>query len=94
MEFTNLLQEKTYRLLSENADETLANIQQTGLHIESQEQLSQFLDKKIDLDHNQKKEYSLIYTNCCMHPMQSRLDSHPDFELKIKNSPIYLLKVI
>ena len=46
MEFTNLLQEKTYRLLSENADETLANIQQTGLHIESQEQLIQFLDKK------------------------------------------------
>ena len=36
----------------------------------------------------------LIYKNYCMKSMKSRLDTHPDFKLKIKNKSIYMPKDI
>jgi hypothetical protein len=40
------------------------------------------------------KTYSLIYLQHCNKTIQDRINAHPDFETKIKNDPIKLLKAI
>jgi hypothetical protein len=40
------------------------------------------------------KTYSLIYLQHCNKTKQDRIHTHPDFETKIKNDPIELLKAI
>jgi hypothetical protein len=40
------------------------------------------------------KTYSLIYLQHCNKTIQDRIHAHPDFETKIKNDPIKLLKAI
>ena len=94
MEHINILPYKPQIVLSTNADTLLAKIDQTGLDIKFQGELSQFLDQKRDLDQNRKKAYLLIYKNYCMISIQSRLDACALFELNIQNNPINMLKSI
>ena len=54
MEIINLLPQNPQRAMYMNSDATIANIEEMFLDIESQEGLSQFLDKKY-LHQNRKK---------------------------------------
>jgi hypothetical protein len=49
---------------------------------------------KHELEDNMNKTYSLIYLQQCYKTIQDRIHAHPDFETKIKNDPIELLKAI
>ena len=59
-----------------------------------QEELRQYLDKKLDQEKNEKTEYFLVYTNYFIKSIQYRLDAHPDFESNIRNNPTSFIKEI
>jgi hypothetical protein len=50
--------------------------------------------EKHKLEDSMNKIYSLIYLQHCNKTIQDRIHAHPDFETKIKNDPIELLKAI
>jgi hypothetical protein len=76
--------------LSGKAGET----EQNAFNIEYQERLRQFMDREQKLEENLVKTYSLIYSQYCTRAMQSRIESHPEFETKIRHNPIELLEAI
>jgi hypothetical protein len=47
---------------------------------------------KHKLEDNMNKMFSLIYLQHCNKTTQDRIHAHPDFETKIKNDQIELLK--
>ena len=49
---------------------------------------------KIQLKDNMHKAYALIVSKHCSKVIQDRVTSHPDYESKIMNNPIELLRVI
>jgi hypothetical protein len=53
-----------------------------------------YTKRKDELEDNMNKTYSLIYLQHCNKTIQDRIHAHPDFETKIKNDPIELLKAI
>jgi hypothetical protein len=53
-----------------------------------------YTKRKHKLEDNMNKRYSLIYLQHCNKTIQDRIHAHPDFETKIKNDPIELLKAI
>jgi hypothetical protein len=53
-----------------------------------------YTKRKHELEDNMNKTYSLIYLQHCNKTIQDRKHAHPDFETKIKNDPIELLKAI
>jgi hypothetical protein len=56
-----------------------------------------YTKRKHELEDNMNKTYSLIYLiylQHCNKTIQDRIHAHPDFETKIKNDPIELLKAI
>jgi polyhydroxyalkanoate synthesis regulator phasin len=50
--------------------------------------------RKHELEDNMIKTYSVIYLQYCNKTIQDRIHAHPDFETKIKNDLIELLKAI
>ena len=90
----NLKDEKPKREISKEEIPSEAAIEQAGMDITYQEELRRFLDRQDNLRENMYKAYALIYTNYCTRAMQSRVETHPDFDNKIKNDPIALLEVI
>jgi hypothetical protein len=53
-----------------------------------------YTKRKHELEGNMNKTYSLIYLQHCNNTIQVRIHAHPDFETKIENDPIKLLKAI
>jgi hypothetical protein len=53
-----------------------------------------YTKRKHKLEDNMNKTYSLIYLQHCNKTIQDRIHAHPDFETKIKNDPVELLKAI
>jgi hypothetical protein len=53
-----------------------------------------YTKRKHKLEDNMSKTYSLIYLQHCNKTIQDRIHAHPDFETKIKNDPIELLKAV
>jgi hypothetical protein len=53
-----------------------------------------YTKRKHKLEDNMNKTYSLIYLQHCNKTIQDRIHAHPDFETKIENDPIKLLKAI
>jgi hypothetical protein len=53
-----------------------------------------YTKRKHKLEDNINKTESLIYLQHCNKTIQDRIHAHPDFETKIKNDPIELLKAI
>jgi hypothetical protein len=90
----DLKEEEPKRVISDNEDEKLAKLEQTGYDIKYQEELRHFLDRKHNLRQGLTKAYALIFTNYCNRVMQSRVEEHPEFEKKIENDPIALLDSI
>jgi hypothetical protein len=53
-----------------------------------------YTKRKHKLEDNMNKMYSLIYLQHCNKTIQDRIHAHPDFETKIENDPIELLRAI
>jgi hypothetical protein len=50
--------------------------------------------RKYEFEDNMNKTYSLIYLQHCNKTIQDRIMGHPEFESKIENDPIELLKAV
>jgi hypothetical protein len=75
-------------------EETERAIEQEGLNIKYKVAIEQWSARRNDLEREMMKAYSLIYQNFCTTAMQSRIKEHPEFESKIRDDPIELLKAI
>jgi hypothetical protein len=68
---------------------------QEGYDILYKAEIDMYTKRKHKLEDNMNKTYSLIYLQLhCNKTIQDRIHAHPDFETKIKNDPIELLKAI
>jgi hypothetical protein len=65
-----------------------------GYDILYKAEIDMYTKRKHNLEDNMNKMYSLIYLQHCNKTIQDRIHAHPDFETKIKNDPIKLLKTI
>jgi hypothetical protein len=68
--------------------------EQEGYDILYKAEIDMYTKGKHELEDNMNKMYSLIYLQHCNKTIQDRIHAHPDFETKIKNDPIELLKAI
>jgi hypothetical protein len=73
-----------------NADDKAT--EQEGYDILYKAEIDMYTKRKHKLEDNMNKTYSLIYLQHCNNTLQDRIHAHPDFETKIKNDPIKLLK--
>jgi hypothetical protein len=53
-----------------------------------------YTKRKHEFEDNMNKTYSLIYLQHCNKTIQDRITGHPEFESKIENDPIKLLKAV
>ncbi len=82
------------RDVSTNTDDATRQVEQDGFDILYKVNLQEHIKRVQQLEENKTKAYSLIYSNYCNRVMQLRVEEHKDFESKIKNDPIELLKAI
>jgi hypothetical protein len=69
--------------------------EQEGYDILYKAEIDMYTTRKHELEDNMNKTYSLIYLQLhCNKTIQDRIHAHPDFETKIENDPIELLKAI
>jgi hypothetical protein len=68
--------------------------EQEGYDILYKAKIDMYMKRKHKLEDNMNKTYSLIYLQHCNKTIQDRIHAHPDFETKIKNDLIELLKAI
>jgi hypothetical protein len=94
MERINMTAKIPVRKLSRalNADDKTT--EQEGYDILYKAEIDMYTMRKHELEDTMNKKYSLIYLQHCNKTIQDRIDAHPDFETKIKNDPIELLKAI
>ena len=85
---------KPDREISQETDVTAQKLEQDGFDIDYQLEYGQYLDRKKNLETNMHRVYALIVKDYCSKAMQHRVEEHPDYESKIKNDPIELLKAI
>ena len=52
------------------------------------------MDRLITLEENQSKIFALIIDEYCSRAITSRLEAMPDYESKIQDNPVELLKAI
>ena len=50
--------------------------------------------RRKDLQNGLEMAYALIKETYCTKPMRDRVEAHPDFDSKIKDNPVELLKAI
>jgi hypothetical protein len=82
------------RRLSGAANAVDRATEQEGYDILYKAEIDTYTKRKHKLEDNMNKTYSLIYLQHCIKTIQDRIHAHPDFETKIKNDPIELLKAI
>jgi hypothetical protein len=68
--------------------------EQEGYDILYKAEIDMYTKRKHKLEDKMNKTYSLIYLQHCNKTIQDRIHAHPDFETKIENDPIKLLKAI
>jgi hypothetical protein len=73
-----------------NADDRAT--EQEGYNILYKAEIDMYTKRKHKLEDNMNKTYSLIYQQHCNKTIQDRIHAHPDFETKIENDLIDLLK--
>jgi len=86
--------ERPVRQISTETDDKRRSLEQDGFDMLYQAKIKQFIDRKEALDGNLHKFYALICGSYCSKAIQSRVEDHPDFESRIRDNPIELLKTI
>ena len=94
LEKKDLNNERPVRQISTNTDDKTRSLEQDGFDMLYQSKIKQFIERKEALDDNLHKAYALIYGSYCSKAIQSRVEDHPDFESRIRDNPIELLKTI
>ena len=84
---------KPIRLISNEKDEDKRKILQEGYDMEYKSDYEEWKKRLRIFETNKSKAYALIYERCNV-TMQHRVEEHPDYESKIRNDPIELLKAI
>ena len=84
-------QMSTYIQVSE---ERVRKIEQEGYDVLYTADVQNYMDRKNTLETNLGRAYALILSTYCNGMMQHHIKEHPDFESKIQNDPIELLKAI
>ena len=90
----DLTGERPHRGESASPDTNEARMEQSGLDIVYQAQITRYIERVETLDQTLTRAYALIYSTYCNGTLQNRIEEHPDFEKKIRDDPIELLKVI
>ena len=85
---------KPDRQVSGETDGDKKKIEQDGFDIKYQEEIRVFLDRKALMKDNENKTYSLIFSSYCTRLMQQQIEEHPEYNTKILDDPIELLKQI
>ena len=78
----------------EASDERLRKIEQEGYDVLYTAEVQNYMDRKNTLETNLGRAYALILSTYCNGTMQHRIEEHPEFDSKIQNDPIELLKAI
>ena len=87
----DLSNEAPLRGVSTKSDEKKSKMEQDGMDILYQAEITRYLERKETLDQNMCKAYTLIFSSYCNKAMQNRIKKHPDFESKIWDDLIKLL---
>ena len=78
----------------EASDERLRKIEQKGYNVLYTAEVQNYMDRKNTLETNLGRAYALILSTYCNGTMQHHIEEHPEFDSKIQNDPIELLKAI
>ena len=76
------------------SEERVRKIEQEGYDVLYTAEVQNYMDRKNTFETNLGRAYALILSTYCNGTMQHRIKEHPDFESKIQNDPIELLKAI
>jgi hypothetical protein len=94
MERINMRTKITVRKISGASKADDKATEQEGYDILYRAEIDMYTKRKHELEDNMNKTYSLIYLQHCNKTIRDRIHAHPDFETKIENDPIELLKAI
>ena len=75
-------------------EERLRKIEQEGYDVLYTAEVQNYMDRKNTLETNLGRAYALTLSTYCNGTMQHRIEEHPEFDSKIQNDPIELLKAI
>ena len=94
MEVIDLSKEAPVRKVSEKSNNTEKKVEQDGFNLIYNVEYTRFAKQQEALSQNLIKTYALILSNYCTKGMENRIEEHPEFETKIRDDPIELLKAI
>jgi hypothetical protein len=80
--------------ISLETDETDNANEQKAFDKEFEGELEDWRRRRKDLENGLEMAYALIKETYCTKTMRDRVEAHPDFETKIKDDPVELLKAI
>ena len=90
----DLTSERPVRQISTETDDDARSLEQDGFDMLYQAEIKHFIERKEALEDNLHKAYALIFGSYCSKAIQSRVEDHPDFESRVRDNPIELLKTI
>ena len=93
MELIDMNEKRPTMYSSESTDPDERQLENEGLKINYQAEVTRFIERRDLLEQNMFKTYSLIMSTYCTSLMRSRIESHAEFD-DLKDDPIRLLQVI
>ena len=72
----------------------IRKMEQDGFDIMYQAEIKKYLERVQALEENMNRAYALIIGTYCSKAIQGRVEEHPDYETKIRDDPIELLRVL
>ena len=76
------------------SEERVRKIEQEGYDVLYTAEVQNYMDRKNTLETNLGRAYALVLSTYCNGTMQHCIEEHPEFDSKIQNDPIELLKAI
>ena len=80
------------RTISTNADANLAAIEQETFNRRYEAQLAYHFQAEAKFENNWEKAYGLVFDNFCSRDMQLAVKELPDFEARVRDNPLELIK--
>ena len=90
----NIDAKRPSRALSTKSNEDEKKADQVGLDMMYQAEIDTWVLRKAQFEDNLNKTYSLIMSKYCSKAIHERVEAHPEFDTKIIDNPIELLKAI
>jgi hypothetical protein len=93
-EIMDLTQEKPRLNISVKEDEKVNANEQKAFDKEFEREVKDWRLRKKELQNGLEMVFALIKETYCTKSMRDRVEAHPEYESKIKDNPVELLKVI